>query len=84
MCICLQEGRTPIDWARDPPSSFNTDPGHDEAVKLLELWSNQVRPTEDGDRGRIGFSYLKVEIVMSVDSVIMFCIVRGVSCILSI
>jgi hypothetical protein len=84
MFICLQEGKTPIDWARDPPSSVTKGPGHDEAVKLLELWSNQVRPTGDVDRGRIGCSYLKVEIVMIFDSVIMFCIARGVSCILSI
>jgi hypothetical protein len=84
MCICLQEGKTPIDWARDPPSYVTKGPGHDDAVKLLELWSNQVRPTGDGDRGRIGCSYVKAEIIMSVDSVIMFGIARDVSCILSI
>ena len=70
--------------ARDPPSFVPRGPGYDEAVKLLELWSSQVRPTGDGDRGRIGCSYLKVEIVMSVDFGITFCIARGVSCILSV
>ena len=77
-------GKTPIDWARDPPSAVTRGPGHGEAVKLLELWSSQVRPTGDGDRGRIVCSYLKVEIVMSVEFGIMFCVARGVSCILSI
>ena len=81
MCICIQEGKTPIDVARDPPSFVYRGSGHDEAVKLLELWSNQVRPTGDG---QIECSYLKVGIVMSVDFGIMFCTARGVSCILSI
>jgi hypothetical protein len=70
--------------ARDPPSVVPRGPGLDEAVKLLELWSGQVRPHGDGDRGRIECSYLKVQIVMSVDFGIMVCIARGVSCILSI
>ena len=82
LCICIKKGKTPIDLARDSP--ITRGPGHDEAVKLLELWISQVRPTGDGDRGRIECSYLKVEIVMSVDFGIMFCIARGVSCILSI
>ena len=84
MCICIQGGKTPIDVARDPPSYITRGPEHDEAVKLLELWSSQVRPPGDGDRGRIVCSYLKDEIVMSVDFGIMFCIARDVSCILSI
>ena len=84
MCICIQEGKTPIDWARDPPFGLTRGPEHDEAVKLLELWSSQVRPPGDGDRGRIECSYLKVEIAMNVDFGIMICTARGVSCILSI
>ena len=61
MFICLQEGKTPIDWARDPPSVVTKGPGHDEAVKLLELWSNQVRPTGDVIEGGLDVLFQKLK-----------------------
>ena len=61
MCICLQEGKTPIDLARDPPSHLIKGPGHDDAVKLLELWSNQVRPTGDVIEGGLDVLFQKLK-----------------------